>query len=225
MNDFYKVFLNEIGSNPNYLRMVESYSQSSNFEKYTIFEVISQNQKNCIQSFGNFLDVLNLESKVEVANNLIDILVFYNMELYYYNSTNEQIYVKEENGEKGRIDFSKKRKRHVKIAKDFRATLYSHKEKYSHIVNDYEALEKFIKSGKWEDRHPYDLMVQLVDDYIKDLENKIYDISDRDCYNNLSKKPSKIGLSNYLKEIVKKYNIKGGVRKVNTLITNLDILN
>ena len=224
MRSFYQIFLDEMSINVFYQNTVKGYTLNSDIGEYVVYEVISQKQKESIEVFGNSLDVLDYDIKKEVAHSLVERLTVYNMEKYHYNHKNAEIYDKEEAGEKGRLDYSKKHKGDVKRAKDFRSTLQTHREKYGQIIDDYEPYRRFVDRANYEDMHPYFLMVKLVDEYIQDLETKTYAIADKDNYSNLPDKPSKQNISEYLKDIVRKYNIKGGVRKVNQLIKNLDKL-
>ncbi len=190
-------------------------------ERNTKRESISLYQLLAFEDHGKFLDGIPKDKQWDVVVTIAHILRSYNFnqELRHYSLYDDGkpirkmlLMSKKESDKKGRIY-----KSDLKKAKDFRATLESFDERWAESKQ--EIVDYFIESG--EDKQPIFTMVNILDDYIKDLESKTYEMANKYKYIPFPERPSKTPLKKYLQEIVTTYNLDGG-RKLKTLI---DLLN
>ncbi len=202
MSSFYDVLKRFLEANPNSFRL-------------------SDCQIDAFRDHSSFLDNIPKDRKLEVVIKIARILHEFNfrcdLKHYSYDENSEPIKKmfterKKESDKKGRIY-----KSDLKKAKDFRSTLHSFDELWKGA--EQKNIDSLIEDGA--DKEPYFLMGNLVDDYIKDLESKTFEMTSKFKYITLPEKPSKNPLEKYLQEIVKTYNLKGG-RNIQTLIRQLN---
>ena len=177
------------------------------------------------RDYGMFLDKLPSEDKQVAVITVYGLLLKFSLEEQLYtsqvlneNSDPNQDYFTERNKESKR----KRRKlaSDIKKAKAFRDTLST----FDEFIDDTWELDPslarvFIRSDiAYEKRFEY---AEMMDDYIEDLEEEIFEIADISRYQHTFGRPSKADLSKYLKYVIDKHNIKA-TKKLKILIDKLN---
>lgn len=181
-------------------RMSKEMGNGLEIEPVTTFQMCA------FEDYGIFLNRIDPSHQEEVAHSLI-------AELYKYNFACAVGKLTYDNK-----DTSKKHGSALKTARKFRNTLKTFDETFQHVKR--EDLISLYEDG--EDLSKYFTMVELVDEYIEDLQKKEYNMAPRYEYRNTIDDCTKIPIMKLLKKIVKDHNIKGASRDIPILIRELN---
>ena len=213
MNSFYDVLIQGAYRYDGFFKIELEYCELEIFEKY-----------------GSFLNNIPNNDKKEVAQKIIRIIYQYYRDMKKYTLHDEYNEKLIEQGlepkPRKKNEMSNKIKADLIIAENFRDTL----ENYEEMLKRKGVYKSFSKE-EIEDKNnsstlsPYYKMVNLIDDYIFDLELNFFDMADKDRYIDNYIKPNGKELKDYLLKVCKKFNLKDCVNNAKELIKQFNNLN
>lgn len=169
-----------------------------------IDEIVHFDQIEVVKEYGSFLALVGEDNFRMVASNLV-------AEIKKYNMANEgNIFSLSNKPNKKQINALKK-------AKGFRESLYQPDPNYVNMI---------IKGGGrlGKQAKKYDDLLQLLDEYIADLEEKKYEewtVSYTLPFAEPYKK-SKTNLTNHFNSVLKEYKINGYSHEIQQLLVKID---